>query len=74
MTTSACAQCRFFHDDLTSVGMHAKAGECRKNTPMIEAVPAAPRWGWRIWPAVWPSDWCGEFEQFPTNDGPPWRG
>lgn len=62
-----CADCKFFverwRDDLSSAAL----GECRRRPPVVDQIsdPIETEDGGtignRLFPAVAPADWCGEF-------------
>lgn len=62
-----CGSCRYFWPALTSISGFANRhddGECRIMPPKVNDGPDHSYadglgWGWRIWPAVSPDDWCG---------------
>lgn len=55
-----CATCRFFSAGDPRRGMvNSSVGECRARSPDIRR--EVGDFELRVWPVVWPDDWCGEF-------------
>lgn len=65
MANLSCTVCRFFHPALTTIEGYANRkndGECRRRSPRSDP-PEGERYGWRIFPAVYAEDWCGDFQR-----------
>lgn len=69
VSAAMCGTCAYFHPDVTVGDVdygQTNAGECRCHAPLRRAGDGLDA-DQRVWPIVYPNDWCGQF--VPDTDG-----